>query len=77
MLLDRFGGHVSDVRWERTGDVIEFSGESVVGTIRGTVKVSSASIDLSAEIPWAAVPFKGKAEKGIHAWVDELFKPDR
>ena len=77
ILLDRFGGNVTDPRWQRTGDTIAFSGESAIGTIKGSVEVSDTSINFSAEIPWAAIPFKGKAEKGVHTWVDELFGPDR
>ena len=75
LLVSQFGSSISSPWWERTGDVIAFSGKSPVGNVKGTVQATAIEIILSVDIPLAAVLVRGPAEQRIQAWVDEVFGP--
>ena len=74
-LLESLGGNVSDPRWQRIEDTFRFSGKTPLGRVKGTLKVGRTLIELEADIPWAALPLKGQAERALDRWVDEVFGP--
>jgi hypothetical protein len=66
------GNHVEDLREEWDGDTCRF-GFTVRGfSVSGTLTVKDASVDLSAEVPFAALMFKSRIETVIREQMDKL-----
>ncbi|MDD4268828.1 MAG: polyhydroxyalkanoic acid system family protein [Pirellulales bacterium] len=65
----RFGQHVSDFEEEWNGDSMQFGFRTFGLKISGQVESEAAGVKLSADLPMAAMMFRGTIEQQIR---DEL-----
>jgi hypothetical protein len=68
----KFGGQVSDLREAWKGNVDEFSFSAMGFTVDGRLDVQPAEVKIDVNLPWAALPFKGKVETEISKHAREL-----
>lgn len=62
---ERYGSHVNNLREEWLDHTFSFGFKAMGMGITGTVQVDDASVKLNAELPFAAMLFKGSIEKQI------------
>ena len=68
----KFGGTVSDVQESWTGNVGKFRFTAMGFPIAGTMEVQPATVDLEIDLPFAALPFKGRVESELTTRAKEL-----
>ncbi|HUD47873.1 MAG TPA: polyhydroxyalkanoic acid system family protein [Candidatus Baltobacteraceae bacterium] len=68
----QFGGHVSDVAEAWSGWVDIFSFRAMGFSIEGKLEVQAAQLLIDIDIPFAALPFKGRVESEILTHAREL-----
>ena len=64
-LLDRYGDQVSNLRQSWTDNVLNFGFTTYGFTIQGNATVEENEVRLDAQIPFAAMMFKGKIEQAL------------
>jgi len=62
---DKFGHQVSDVEESWTGHTDMFSFRAMGFSIDGRLDVALAEVSIDINVPWAALPFKGRIESEI------------
>ena len=70
-LRDKFQGQVSDLEEAWNGNVLNFSFKTFGFKINGNLAVEPGDVKLTANIPFAAMMFKGKIEQTVR---EELTK---
>ena len=65
---DAFG----DLHEQWDGDTLSFGFRAVGMQVKGTATVEDSGVKLAAELPFAAMMFKGKIEQGIRDELDTL-----
>ena len=68
----QFGHTVSDVKESWTDHRGDFSFRAMGFSVSGVLKVEPTTADLEINLPFAALPFKGRVEKEISARAQEL-----
>lgn len=61
----KFGAQATDVRESWTGNHNDFGFKAMGMSVSGALDVQPAAVDVSMDLPFAALPFKGKIEKEI------------
>lgn len=69
----QFGHTVSDVKESWTDRRGDFSFRAMGFSVSGILKVEPTTADLEIQLPFAALPFKGRVEKEISNRAKELF----
>ena len=69
--MQEYGGNVSDPRYAWQDDTMEFSGHTVIGNIKGELRVTDAELTLDVDLPWLARLKEGEIRSGIERWLDE------
>ena len=72
-LLQRFGGHVSNVRHAWRGDTLEFSFSAVGADIEGSLHVTDRNVTVEVGVPLRFRLFQGRIEKEAREWCDRVF----
>ena len=70
-LKNRFGGQISDLEEAWDGDLMTFGFKAMGMAIRGVVASESSEVNVKADLPLAAMMFKGTIEQQMR---DELGK---
>jgi hypothetical protein len=68
----KFGSHVSDVTEAWTGNVDNFSFRAMGFSVSGKLEVQEAQLLVDMDIPFAALPFKGRVESELLAHARQL-----
>lgn len=68
----QFGQHVSDVQEAWAGNVDTFSFSAMGFDVDGRLDVQPAELLIDINIPWAALPFKGRVESEILKHAQQL-----
>jgi len=68
----KFGAHVSDVTETWTGCVDSFSFRALGFSVAGKLEVQAAQVLVDIDLPFAALPFKGRVESEILAHARQL-----
>ena len=69
---EAYRSHISDLHQEWTDSTLTFSFRVVGMSISGTLAVEDAAVALEAELPLAAVVFRGMIEQQIHEELDRV-----
>jgi hypothetical protein len=72
VVRDNYGGHVSDLREEWEENILSFAFKAAGMKVSGTVTVGAEDVQLAAQLPFAAMIFKGVIERQIRAELGEL-----
>ena len=67
-----YGHKVNDLREEWNGHTLAFGFKATGMKVSGTVTVEDAEVRLDAQLPFAAIMFKGMIEKQIRAELGQL-----
>jgi len=67
-----FGKQISDLHEEWAGGVLSFGFKAVGMKVDGTVTVEDDAVELAANVPLAAMIFKGQIEKRIREELGDL-----
>jgi hypothetical protein len=67
-----YGNKVGDLREEWKGNTLEFGFKATGMKVSGTVTVEDAEVRLDAQLPFAAIVFKGMIERQIRAELGQL-----
>jgi hypothetical protein len=67
-----YGHKVSDLSEEWKGNTLEFGFKATGMKVSGTVTVEDAEVLLDAQLPFAAIMFKGMIERQIRAELGQL-----
>lgn len=62
---EKFGNQVSDVRESWNGNRGDFGFKAMGFDVSGNLQVQPAMVDVEINLPFAALPFKGRVEKEI------------
>jgi hypothetical protein len=68
----QFGSHVSDLKESWNGDRGDFSFSARGFSVSGNLQVEPTNARMDINLPFAALPFKGRIEKEISARAKEL-----
>jgi hypothetical protein len=68
----QFGAHVTDVTEAWTGCVDSFSFRAMGFLVAGKLEVQAAQVLIDIDLPFAALPFKGRVESEIRAHAEHL-----
>jgi hypothetical protein len=69
---NQFDGKVTDVVESWAGNVETFSFRAMGFAVDGTLEVQPSEVLIDMNLPWAAVPFKGRVESEILKHAREL-----
>lgn len=69
---NKVGGQATDVRENWTGDRNDFGFKAMGMAVAGSMVVQPSAVDIRLDLPFAALPFKGKIEKEISEKAKEL-----
>ena len=69
---DRFGDQVSDLEEAWDGDALRFGFKTYGIRVQGTVTVGDADVTVAAELPHAAMLFRGTIEKQIGSELEKM-----
>lgn len=69
---NKFGGQVTDLQEAWQGYVESFSFRALGFEVDGKLDVQPAEVRIDVNLPWAALPFKGKVESEILKHAKEL-----
>jgi hypothetical protein len=61
----QFGGHISDITEAWTGCVDSFSFRALGFSVTGKLEVQAIQLVIDIDLPFAALPFKGRVESEI------------
>ena len=64
-LKGEYGDKVGDLRDSWNDDSYEFQGVTQGFAVSGVILVRPSQIEISANLPWLAMPFKGRIEAAI------------
>jgi hypothetical protein len=67
-----YSAHVSDLSEVWKENILSFGFKAAGMKVSGTVTVGDSSVQLAAQLPFAAMMFKGMIEKQIRAELGEL-----
>jgi hypothetical protein len=68
----QFGGKVTDLEEEWTGNTDAFRFRAMGFAVDGQIEVQPAEVRIDVNLPWAALPFKGRVESEILKHAREL-----
>src|SRR5689334_9262260 len=68
----QFGSQVSDLKEDWNGDRGSFSFKAMGFSVSGNLLVEPANAQMGINIPFAALPFKGRIEQELSAKAKEL-----
>lgn len=68
----KFGGQATDVRETWTADRNDFAFKAMGFSVSGVLQVAPDAVAVQMNIPFAALPFKGRIEQEITAKAKEL-----
>jgi len=68
----RFGGRVTDLEEAWTGNIDAFHFRAMGFAVDGQIEVQPAEVRIDVDLPWAALPFKGRIESEILKHAREL-----
>jgi hypothetical protein len=71
-LKTHLGGHVEDLHEEWDGDTNRFRFSIRGFHVSGTLTVRDSSVDISGDLPFAALMFKGRIESLIRTQLETL-----
>ena len=71
---DTYGSQVTDLHEQWNGGTLSFSFKVVGMSIAGTVAVEDSAVKLDAELPMAAIMFKGMIEGRIREELNTLLE---
>jgi hypothetical protein len=69
---DKFGDRVTDVEEAWTGNIDAFHFRAMGFAIDGRLEVQPAEVLIDIDLPWAALPFKGRVESELLKHAREL-----
>jgi len=73
-LKEEYKGQISDITEKWNGDNADFGFKIMGFSINGIFNISDDNLNISAKLPFAALPFKGTIEKLIREKSNELLK---
>ena len=71
-LQRQYGGQISGLREEWTGGRGEFSFKAMGFNVAGTLEVRPGEVELNGDLPFAAMPFKGRIEETVRREAERL-----
>ncbi len=81
LLLQRFGGRVSNVSRAWRGDTLEFSFRAVGSSFEGSLQVTDRCVTVEVGIPLMFRMFQGRIEDEARTWCGQVFgrhsQPDK
>ena len=69
---DRYAGQISDVEERWSDNRGEFSLRAMGFNVSGTLEVRPDEVELNGDLPFAAMPFKGRIETTIRERAEQL-----
>jgi hypothetical protein len=69
-----YGDRVTDLTETWTGNNAEFSFRAMGFNVSGKLAVEPGKVEMKGNLPFAAMPFKGKIESTIRERAEELLK---
>ena len=75
MLEEKYAGKVSDMQQTWEGDTLRFHFKTYGIALDGGITVKDDELDLSGDLPFAAVMFKGKIESEIREGLERIVAP--
>jgi hypothetical protein len=72
MAKDAYRAHLSEFREQWNQSTLDFGFRAAGMNVSGTLAVEAAAVRLHAELPWAAMMFKGMIEKQVREELGKL-----
>jgi putative polyhydroxyalkanoate system protein len=69
-MKERFQGQISDLKDEWQGDVLNFSFKTFGFGIKGAMHVEPQQVRVDADLPFAAMMFKGRIEQELKSTLE-------
>jgi len=70
--IETFGGQVSDLQQSWEGDTLNFRFKTYGIQLEGGIAVTENELNLTGDLPFSAMMFRGKIESGIREQLERL-----